>query len=223
MATRYYFHGDEVEGKQGHYYCAYCDSFVNENHFSDILHSDTDKAEYDFFVKDWKTLGRKAKARLHRPSNTYNLFANLPKSKKPKISPFYRWLVKQQDRDDSIGDLATNIQKDKSFPVESSSLKISRKYLIRKFASDEAIHALEEAHREFQKNKTTRSSISPSLRFDILCRDNRRCRICGATADDGVRLEIDHIVPVAKGGTDDMSNLWTLCFECNRGKGTKDL
>lgn len=64
-----------------------------------------------------------------------------------------------------------------------------------------------------------------ALRFRILKRDNYRCRLCGISARDGeqVRLEVDHITPRSKGGTDDPSNLWTLCFACNRGKGVQSL
>ena len=50
-------------------------------------------------------------------------------------------------------------------------------------------------------------------------RDQFRCQICGARAEDGVRLHVDHINPVSKGGTSDMSNLRTLCDRCNLGKG----
>lgn len=35
------------------------------------------------------------------------------------------------------------------------------------------------------------------------------------------RLEIEHILPVAKGGSDDESNLWLACPLCNRYKGDK--
>lgn len=68
-------------------------------------------------------------------------------------------------------------------------------------------------------------ALALSTRFDILKRDQYRCRLCGAAARDGdhVRLEVDHIVARYRGGTDDVSNLWTLCFACKRGKGTKDL
>ena len=62
-----------------------------------------------------------------------------------------------------------------------------------------------------------------SRRFAIFRRDNYRCQICGRTAKDGVRLEIDHKVPRAKGGSNHPSNLWTLCFDCNRGKSDYDL
>ena len=68
-------------------------------------------------------------------------------------------------------------------------------------------------------------NVSPAMRFQILKRDGYRCRLCGATARSGehVRLEVDHITPRVKGGGNDTENLWTLCFECNRGKGTRSL
>jgi 5-methylcytosine-specific restriction endonuclease McrA len=60
-------------------------------------------------------------------------------------------------------------------------------------------------------------------RFAILQRDKFRCRLCGVAASDGehVRLEVDHIIPRSKGGGNETENRWTLCFECNRGKGAK--
>ena len=63
-----------------------------------------------------------------------------------------------------------------------------------------------------------RKPIKPSLRFEILKRDGYRCQMCGATAKDGATLEIDHITPVAKGGTNDVDNLQVLCRDCNAGK-----
>jgi hypothetical protein len=63
-----------------------------------------------------------------------------------------------------------------------------------------------------------RKQVSPTTRFEILVRDGFRCQICGATAQDRVRLEIDHRIPSSKGGETCVENLWTLCRTCNRGK-----
>jgi hypothetical protein len=68
-----------------------------------------------------------------------------------------------------------------------------------------------------------RQPMSVSMRFEVMRRDNYRCCLCGKSAEDGTRLEIDHKVPVAKGGETTTENLWVLCFDCNRGKGTNDL
>jgi 5-methylcytosine-specific restriction endonuclease McrA len=69
-----------------------------------------------------------------------------------------------------------------------------------------------------EEQKLKRKSIKPSLRFQILKRDNYRCQMCGVTAKDGTTLEIDHITPVSKGGSNDASNLQALCRDCNAGK-----
>ena len=63
-----------------------------------------------------------------------------------------------------------------------------------------------------------RKPIKASLRFDILKRDDYRCQMCGVTAKDGGKLEVDHIVPVAKNGSNDVDNLQVLCRDCNAGK-----
>lgn len=60
-------------------------------------------------------------------------------------------------------------------------------------------------------------SVSKRLRFEIFRRDNNACRYCGATAPEA-KLTIDHVIPVALGGTDDPSNLVAACGDCNTGK-----
>lgn len=60
-------------------------------------------------------------------------------------------------------------------------------------------------------------SLSKRVRFQVLVRDNYTCRYCGAHPPDTV-LEIDHVIPRCKGGTNAMDNLATACWNCNRGK-----
>lgn len=60
-------------------------------------------------------------------------------------------------------------------------------------------------------------AVSKRLRHEIFRRDNNTCQHCGATAP-GVHLVIDHVVPVTLGGSDEPSNLQTLCDPCNSGK-----
>lgn len=72
---------------------------------------------------------------------------------------------------------------------------------------------------EFAKQQ--RAAMTPSLRYDILARDGFRCQICGASQEDEVKLHVDHIIPVSKGGKTVPENLRTLCDACNIGKGAK--
>lgn len=65
-----------------------------------------------------------------------------------------------------------------------------------------------------------RTPISKGLRWKVFVRDNFTCQYCGRTPKKhGVTLEIDHKIPVSKGGTNELDNLVTSCSDCNRGKG----
>ncbi|MBQ8902158.1 MAG: HNH endonuclease [Bacilli bacterium] len=66
-----------------------------------------------------------------------------------------------------------------------------------------------------------RSVINNDIRYEVLKRDNFRCKLCGMSAEDGVKLHVDHIIPVSKGGKSTMNNLQTLCERCNLGKSNK--
>jgi len=67
-----------------------------------------------------------------------------------------------------------------------------------------------------------RKGMSKKLRFEVFKRDSFSCQYCGATPST-TELEVDHIQPVAKGGGNDMLNLITSCFDCNRGKSAREL
>ncbi len=71
--------------------------------------------------------------------------------------------------------------------------------------------------------KTLREPISARRRFEILKRDGFRCQLCGASSGDGVQLHVDHRVPLAKGGSNEDENLWSLCERCNLGKSDRNL
>lgn len=74
---------------------------------------------------------------------------------------------------------------------------------------------------ESYRRQKVRGMINDSIRYDVFKRDGFRCTLCGAMQSDGVKLVVDHIKPVAKGGSSDMSNLRTLCNRCNWGKSDK--
>jgi len=65
-------------------------------------------------------------------------------------------------------------------------------------------------------------AISKKLRFEIFKRDNFQCKYCGKKVPDVV-LELDHIIPRSKNGLDDIANLITSCFDCNRGKSDRKI
>lgn len=68
-----------------------------------------------------------------------------------------------------------------------------------------------------------RRLMTPKLRQQIKERDNFTCKLCSnsTSQEPNLLLEIDHIIPVAKGGMTTEDNLQTLCWKCNRSKGAK--
>jgi len=67
-----------------------------------------------------------------------------------------------------------------------------------------------------------RTPIPAKMRFEVLKRDKNTCVYCGRKSPDIV-LHVDHVVAVALGGTNSLSNLVAACEDCNRGKGATSL
>jgi hypothetical protein len=65
-------------------------------------------------------------------------------------------------------------------------------------------------------------AVGVRTRFEVFKRDAFTCQYCGRKSPE-VILQVDHIVPVSGGGTDDPINLRTSCWECNSGKSDKPL
>lgn len=80
----------------------------------------------------------------------------------------------------------------------------------------------EQHEQEVDTEATGHPVVRPGKRWTILARDNWSCCSCGRTSRDGYPLEVDHILPRSKGGTDDEENLQTLCWLCNSGKSNRD-
>lgn len=70
-------------------------------------------------------------------------------------------------------------------------------------------------------SKNQRKLATRSLREKIMRRDGYMCQICGKYMPDEVGLQVDHIIPVSKGGKTVESNLRVLCSKCNGAKSNK--
>ncbi|MGY1915835.1 HNH endonuclease [Blastococcus sp. SYSU DS0973] len=68
-----------------------------------------------------------------------------------------------------------------------------------------------------------RALMTTRLRNDIKARDNYTCQRCAVSLADEphLLLEVDHMIPVSKGGLSTPENLQTLCWRCNRSKAAK--
>ncbi len=87
----------------------------------------------------------------------------------------------------------------------------------------ELINALESKLSMEALAKEQRAMMTAKLRMYIKERDNFTCCQCGNStlAEPNLLLEVDHIIPIAKGGLTVEDNLQTLCWKCNRSKGAK--
>jgi ATP adenylyltransferase len=63
--------------------------------------------------------------------------------------------------------------------------------------------------------------VPGTQRYEVLKRARYRCELCGVSAEHKA-LEVDHIIPRNRGGTDDVSNLQALCYSCNATKRDRD-
>ena len=73
-----------------------------------------------------------------------------------------------------------------------------------------------------RQSKARNVGISKKMRFEVFQKDNFTCQYCGRNKDeDKIKLQLDHIIPLSKGGTDEFSNLTTSCEDCNQGKSNK--
>lgn len=71
------------------------------------------------------------------------------------------------------------------------------------------------------KRQPARHPLAASLRLEVMQRDNFHCQRCGAGHETGAKLEVDHITPVSRGGTNNQHNLQTLCRTCNLAKSNQ--
>lgn len=72
----------------------------------------------------------------------------------------------------------------------------------------------------WQKRQPAQDNRPPAhiwraLRDEVFARDHYTCTYCG---EYGGRLECDHVMPVARGGSHNVGNLTTCCLRCNRAK-----
>jgi len=99
--------------------------------------------------------------------------------------------------------------------------EVPQKDFIQEFPSEDILRRLVTLYPSRRLKETDRrerrKTISKRLRVLILQRDGFRCKMCGKTSRE-TTLEVDHIIPLSRGGTDSLDNLQTLCVDCNKGK-----
>lgn len=88
---------------------------------------------------------------------------------------------------------------------------------------DALIEALSQKIKFSKSAAGQRALMTAKLREFIKRRDGYACKSCSVSvaAEPNLLLEVDHIVPVSRGGLSEVTNLQTLCWRCNRTKSNK--
>lgn len=80
-----------------------------------------------------------------------------------------------------------------------------------------------ESPETIKKENKERKKMTKTLRYQVLERDRFTCQSCGRgpKSDPNIRLHVDHITPIVRGGMTILANLRTLCQDCNLGKSDR--
>lgn len=100
---------------------------------------------------------------------------------------------------------------------EKNKDKVREKYRRWKRANKEKGRVYENKRRA-RKNEGG-GSFTVSEWRDVVNRQDGRCLACGKKA----KLTIDHVIPVSKGGSSDISNIQGLCGPCNSKKSDREI
>lgn len=104
-----------------------------------------------------------------------------------------------------------------SFVMKHSGDPLECYRLLRDLLAVERDASLEElaALHGIDDSRPRRRKLRRSVIKQVFERDAYRCCACG----EWLSLTVDHIVPLARGGSDELANLQTLCLACNLAKG----
>jgi 5-methylcytosine-specific restriction endonuclease McrA len=91
-------------------------------------------------------------------------------------------------------------------------------------ASVTRVHSIVEYDKDkYQQIPQEGLELTSEMRNAVFTRDKFTCLCCGKKKKRGVKLVIDHIIPVSMSGENDLSNLQTLCKFCNSIKGINEI
>lgn len=74
------------------------------------------------------------------------------------------------------------------------------------------------AKKKYRSKTTERKYFSKEEKYEVLEKSKGRCSHCGKKISVGSGFTMEHVVPIAQGGTNDIANLVALCKDCNAEK-----
>lgn len=149
---RFYFHGDESEDRPGQFFCRACDAFEPAAHFAGGLHKDHSRRYFDAH-RLWDRAVVRWKLPQRRPARARNIVAASALAERSAAEAargdFHRWLERQTERPDRVGNLAKDIMGDEQFPSHVSTREAVISYIESVASWSGPIEAAADAWREF--------------------------------------------------------------------------
>lgn len=154
--TRVYLHGDEQGGRPEKFYCGLCKKCYPAPHF-EAEHGNDNLETYLQSLRNWRRRPVAEKYERWRPDYAQNLF-ELSAMRAEYATPatpgeFFKWLQRQKDRNDLIGDLASDARRDVDYPVAAETLDEVLNYLARQTWDPDVLDAVVEAWAEYERKR----------------------------------------------------------------------
>ena len=195
----------DISGKRQPHIEDLIDKYLIEEGIDDI-------EEYNSVTSQWIEENEKKLSK-------YKLFSNHREKQfinARKVASKYTFIIY---RNQTRYSQANYIRKAYNVEQEVNKCVLSYAQLITKF-NDLAEIDFECTMRQYN-SKNQRKLMTKQLRKMVMERDNYTCQCCGKYMPDEVGLQIDHIIPINKGGKTILSNLQVLCSKCNGRKSDK--
>ena len=126
--TRFYIHGDAHRDEAGRYFCVRCDDMKPGEHFQPGGEHADQKVNFERFLHShgrWLQRRNENWPSRERPDDAPNLFAAQAyvarEAYEASRSEFHKWIETQRNRDDPVGDLASDIMRSATFPVGAAT------------------------------------------------------------------------------------------------------
>jgi 5-methylcytosine-specific restriction endonuclease McrA len=119
--------------------------------------------------------------------------------------------------DEAIHDLKTSLEQRISLMMKVDpglSREFVKKYLVKILQIEPNEEVIYLVHSPSQ-----RVILNQNDRLILQSRQKNRCALCGSRLFFSRNPHVDHIVPISRLGTNDITNLQLLCSKCNLGKG----
>lgn len=175
-----------------------------------ILNAYKNKKEYDRYIKQIECINE-------IPNEEFLKKIHFSQTKYNRVE---KRIINQIQYDESVYDIIINVIVYYTTPAGRNTYKKNRIFNYNELC--DLYMQWRNGKKYAETARRERKYLNDSMRYDVLKRDRFTCQKCGATAKDGAKLHVDHIIPVSKGGQTTMSNLQTLCERCNIGKSNKD-